>query len=113
MKGLSPELIKPYVIYDNCNISVCCRQKGKWFLVPITTKSSTYRIRSSYTDYSSRNGDSYSMQYDIKNLDLSKLKIDHKEGNMVIYKYPEKIKVANQKLDKSSLCDPLSNSGNQ
>jgi hypothetical protein len=107
IKGLSPDLIKPYVIYDNCNISMCCRQKGKWFLVPVTVKSSTYKIRSSYTDYSSKNGDSYSVNYDIKNLDLSKLKVDHREGNLIVYKYPEKIKITNQKLDKSSLCDQI------
>jgi hypothetical protein len=107
IKGLSPDLIKPYVIYDNCNISACCRQKGKWFLVPVAVKSSTYKIRSSYTDYSSKNGDSYSINYDIKNLDLSKLKVDHREGNQIIYKYPEKIKITNQKLDKSSLCDQI------
>jgi hypothetical protein len=110
IKGLSPELIKPYVVYDNCNISMCCRQKGKWFLIPITTASSTYKIRSSYIDYSSKNGDAYSLNYDIKNLDLSTLRKDVVDGNIVIYKYHEKIKVSNQKLDKSSLCDPIPSS---
>lgn len=107
MKGLSPELIKPYVIYDNCNISSCCKQNGKWFIVPISTKSSNYKIRSSYTDFSSKNGDSYSMNYDIKDLDITKLKVYLKEGNVIIYKYPEKLKITNQRLDKSNLCDQV------
>lgn len=107
MKGLDPEILKPYVIYDDCNISMCCRQKGKWFLVPVSTKSQTYRIRSNYTDYSSRNGTSYSIQYDIKNLDLSQLRVYEKSGNTIIYKYPERLSVVEQKLDKSSLCDPV------
>lgn len=108
IKGLKPELIKPYVIFDDCNISMCCRQKGKNFYVPITNKSSTYRIRSSYTDYSSKNGDSYSVNYDITNLDLSKLKKEVVDDNIIVYKYKEKIKVAKQKLDKSTLCDQQS-----
>ncbi|MBL7789640.1 MAG: OmpA family protein [Chitinophagales bacterium] len=112
IKGLSPDLVKPYVVYDNCNISMCCRQKGKWFLVPVSTNSSTYRIRLSYVDYSSKQGDAYSINYDINNLDLSKLKLDLKEGNTVIYKFPEKIKINNQKLDKNSLCDSASAVGN-
>jgi hypothetical protein len=113
MSGLSPELIKAYVIYDNCNISMCCRQSKKWlfftttsFLVPISTKSTSYKIRSTYTDFSSKNGATYSVKHDITNLDLSKLKKSVVD-NVIIYEYPEKIQVVNQKLDKSSLCDQI------
>lgn len=115
--GLSPESIKAYVIYDNCNISMCCKQTKKWlffkstsYLVPISTKSTSYKIRSTYTDFSSKNGASYSIKHDINNLDLSKLKKSIVD-NVMIYEYPEKIQVTNQKLDKSSLCDqvPASN----
>jgi hypothetical protein len=70
-------------------------RKGKWFLDSYySTASSTYKIRSSYIDYSSKNGDAYSVNYDIKNLDLStlRLKIDGRDGNIIIYKYHEKIK---------------------
>lgn len=117
IKGLAPENIKSYVIYDNCNISMCCRQTKKWlfftstsYLVPISTPSNLYRIRSTYTDFSSKNGASYSTIHDIKNLDLSKLKKTAADG-ILVYDYPEVIEVKNQKLDKSSLCDdaPASN----
>jgi hypothetical protein len=118
IKGLSPEFLKPYVIYDNCNISSCCSQTKKWlfftstsFLVPISTKSTSYKIRSNYTDFSSKNGDTYSVNYDIKNLDLSTLTKEIGANNEIIYTYTEKINVSNQKLDKSSLCDPI-NSAN-
>jgi hypothetical protein len=115
--GLSPESIKAYVIYDNCNISMCCKQTKKWlffkstsYLVPISTKSTSYKIRSTYTDFSIKNGASYSIKHDINNLDLSKLRKSVVD-NVIIYEYPEKIQVTNQKLDKSSLCDqvPASN----
>lgn len=111
IKGLKPELIKPYVIYDDCNLSMCCRQNGKVFFVPIATKSNTYKIRSSYTDFSSKNGASYSVNYDIKNLDLTKLKSEVVDG-IIVYKYTEKIKITNQKLDKSNVCDPVASTGN-
>jgi hypothetical protein len=114
IKGLSSELLKPYVIYDNCNISTCCRQTKKclfftstFFLVPISTKSTSYKIRSTYTDFSSKNGDTYSVNYDIKNLDLSTLSKEIGDNNEIIYKYTENIHVSKKKLDKSSLCDPI------
>lgn len=117
IKGLSPELLKPYVIYDNCNISSCCSKTKKWlfftstsFLVPISTKSTSYKIRSTYTDFSSKNGDTYSVNYDIKNLDLSTLSKEIGANNEIIYTYTETIQVSNQKLDKSSLCDPIPSS---
>ena len=113
IRGLSTESIKAYVIYDNCNISMCCRQTRKWlfftstsFLVPISTKSTSYKIRSSYTDFSSKNGESYSINHDINYLDLTKLKKSTVD-NVIIYEYPEKLQVINKKLDKSSLCDQV------
>lgn len=113
ISGLSPEQIRAYVIYDNCNISMCCKQTKKWlfftstsYLVPISTKSTSYKIRSNYTDFSSKNGASYSIQHDITNLDLSKLKKSVVD-NVIIYEYPEKIQVTNKKLDKSGLCDQV------
>ncbi len=114
IKGLSPEVLKPYVIYDNCNISACCRQTKKWlfftstsYLVPISTKNTSYKIRSTYTDFSSKNGNTYSVNYDIKNLDLSTLTKEVGANNEIIYNYTKKIQVSNQKLDKLSLCDPV------
>ena len=92
---------------------MCCRQTRKWlfftstsFLVPISTKSTSYKIRSSYTDFSSKNGESYSINHDINYLDLTKLKKSTVD-NVIIYEYPEKLQVINKKLDKSSLCDQV------
>ena len=111
IKGLSPDYIKPYIIYDDCTISNGSRLSGKWFIFPIAKRSGTYRLRAAYTDYSSKSGQPYSLNYDINNLDkLTNLKTSDEEGKITV-KYPEKISMSMDKLPISSLCEMNSTVG--
>ncbi len=105
IKGLNPEYIKPYVIYDDCTISQGVRLKGKKFIFPITKLSSTYRLRAAYTDYSG-NGEAYSLNFDVVNLSPTSPKMTPpKNMDIVILKLPTKIEMKKGKLHLSSLCE--------
>lgn len=113
INGVKPDHIKPYVIYDDCTISngynitrkCFIFTVKKWFIFPITKRSGTYRLRAAYTDYSSKTGQPYSLNYDIVNLDKqSNLKTINEGGKMMV-QYPKTVEMTNDKLPVSALCE--------
>lgn len=105
IKGVDPELIKPYIIYENCNISMGHRLKGKWFLFPITQISEVYRLRGQHIDYSSKSPVHYSLEFDVKNLaPIGNVKPAEK-GETIQLKLPSKIFYTTTKLLQANLCD--------
>lgn len=103
IKGLSPDLIRPYIIYDDCTIAQGCRMKGKKFVFPITKNNATYRLRAAYTDYSQKNAQPYSLNHDITNISPN-YKIEQ-YPNIKVVKYPTKVSMTHDKLPVSSLCE--------
>jgi len=105
IKGLDPDLIKPYIIYDNCLISNGARLKGKFFIFPITQISQKYRLRAQHIDYSSKTPEYYSLDFDITDLSpVGKVK-ELKENDIIYMRYPSKIEMKKEKLMHSSLCE--------
>lgn len=110
IKGLSPEHINPYVIYDDCSISRGYREKGKYFIFPITKLSDRYRLRAAYTDFSSKSPQPYSLNFDVTNLAPVGNVPARTEGSVITMRYPSKIMVNKEKLHTSSLCESEANS---
>lgn len=105
IKGVSPDLIKPYVIYDNCMISQGIRLKGKWFIFPITQTSETYRLRAQYIDYSTKSPEFNSLDFDVKNLQPVGNPSQINSGETITLQLPSKVFFKKEKLMQSSLCE--------
>ena len=105
IKGLDRKYIKPYVIYDDCTISKGYYHKSSYFIFPITKLSEKYRLRAAYTDYSSRDPQPYSLNFDVMNLSPVG-KVKKREYKDIIYlRDPSKIEMKKEKLPVSGLCE--------
>jgi hypothetical protein len=110
IKGLNPDYIKPYIIYDDCTISNGYHLSGKWFIFPITKPSELYRLRAAYVDYSSKNPEAYSLIADINSIDMSRMSEDE---NKILIKHTTKLFMTADKLPTSSLCEMQENVGSK